>query len=176
MCARGFDTYESVEDCCTSGGVGAFPDGCSAQAPDCIVVTSYFPKMDCGPSTNSTKCAENWGRWNTYEDCCAVQAKGGAFPNGCTKPGPCWAMSTSFPQRTCAVTDNSTICMRGWGAFVEEGACCALGGAFSDGCTHLSTGERMPLLVPVDPMPSIDDFMPLEDPTAAALKSVDDRV
>ncbi len=78
------------------------------------------------------------GRWFSEADCCAA---GAAFTDGCTKPEPCWVASTFWPARTCGLTDDQSICQRGWGAFPTEQDCCLPGGGFSDGCSAAVEGS-----------------------------------
>ena len=39
-----------------------------------------------------------------------------------------------FPERKCGTTDDRNVCTRGYGTYTTEEACCAVDGAFSDGC------------------------------------------
>lgn len=39
-----------------------------------------------------------------------------------------------FPERKCGTTDDRSICTRGWGTYTSEEACCAVDGAFTEGC------------------------------------------
>ena len=92
---------------------------------------TYHPTQACRPSTDFAECTRNWGQWASQEACCAP---GAAFADGCSKPEPCWVASAFWPARACGLTDDQGLCQRGWGAFTSEGACCAAGAAFSDGC------------------------------------------
>ncbi|GAB4816251.1 hypothetical protein N2152v2_003297 [Parachlorella kessleri] len=98
----------------------------------CWVTNTFWPKQTCGTSTNMTVCAQNWGQWPTEAACCRP---GAAFPDGCTQAKPCWAPSKWYPNAECALTEDQSVCQRGWGAYASKEACCAPGAGHSEGCS-----------------------------------------
>lgn len=90
----------------------------------------FHPTRTCMRTSDALLCIRNWGQWATEKACCAP---GAAFTEGCSLTEPCFIASAFWPARQCGLTEDQSICQRGWGAFDTEQECCAEGGAFSDG-------------------------------------------
>lgn len=131
-CGKGYNAYATLAECCAPNS-GAFgPDGCTKAVNDgCWVAGSFYPKKKCEKITDVGKCSLDWGHWATYDECCAP---GGAFPEGCSKPDPCYYGAQWYPERKCQKTEDQSICQRGWGAYKDEASCCQPGAAFGQGC------------------------------------------
>ena len=78
------------------------------------------------------------GRWATEAECCQPAR---AHSAGCTKAQPCWVASQYFPQRTCGLVQDDSICLRGWGAIETQEECCLPGAAHSEGCGSVAGAE-----------------------------------
>eukprot|EP00887_Chlorella_sp_A99_P003182 scaffold9.g3182.t1 len=141
QCGQGFNAFPDYNSCCKPGGM--WKNGCTdvdgwiRRNMTCYIPDQFYPRQTCTSTANLTRCMENWQRYRTEADCCSP---GAAFPDGCSKPQPCWAAAAWYPTRACSLTEDQSICQRGWGAFDTEDACCEAGAGFSDGCS--SAEER----------------------------------
>lgn len=81
--ASGQPSWPSKAACCSRGGNGAFPEGCSRAAPQtpCYVVDSYYPSRRCRLEKGAGVCNRGWGTWPSDEVCCLP---GAAFAEGCS--------------------------------------------------------------------------------------------
>lgn len=80
----------------------------------------------------TTFAVQNWGRWDSEEQCCAP---GAAHSEGCIVPRVCYVPTSWEPKRACGKVEDMETCTRGWGAFLSEEACCEKGAAFNEGCS-----------------------------------------
>lgn len=71
--------WDTWEDCCASGGTGAFPGGCSTEKP-CFTATDFYPEKACGFTSDQSICQRGWGTFKSLEECCAP---GNGFTTGC---------------------------------------------------------------------------------------------
>lgn len=83
-CNRGYNVFETRDECCADDGTGAFPDGCTtdeALTTECWYAIEFYPEQACGPTTDATICGRGWGVYKDEDVCCA---EGAAFSPGCS--------------------------------------------------------------------------------------------
>lgn len=183
VCGRGFNAWGTYEECCARSPNGAFGvKGCTDVSKDveCWIAGNFWPIASCIPTNNMTRCAENWGQWSTLQACCAP---GYAHQEGCNTYGNgCYVASAWDPQRACAETTDQDVCLRGWGAFDSEIACCQPGAGHAEGCTLLDgkkytppysqTAKPVSPVMPVEERPSdLPDFDAVPSVQASSLPS-----
>jgi hypothetical protein len=148
VCGKEYNAWPTHEQCCsTLANSGFGQKGCTNIETDfnekpCYIAGEFWPIGTCIPTSSFARCNENWGVWPTKEACCAPGT--GAHEAGCAPfIDGCWVPGIWSPERSCTITNDNDVCLRGWGAFGNEEECCYPGKGFSNGCTVLADGTKV---------------------------------
>jgi hypothetical protein len=118
ICSQNWGQWKTQEQCCAVGK--AFAEGC-----DKPVSGQPLPGA-CSIRACFELCSHSTFLW--------LLSRALLPHHPSLEQEPCWVANAWYPSRTCGLTEDQSVCQRGWGAFASEEACCIEGAAFSDGC------------------------------------------